>query len=118
MGVRFDAAPRKIYSREKRTNTVWRRSIEPRFHRGIGDRSKRRSERVENLFPPSTIGDRRFVSIRSRTIRLYFQQDDSISSNLGKLGERWERRGKVEGPCLSPLGRKLMEYSEENGEQW
>lgn len=55
---------------------------------------------------------------RSRTIRLYFQQDDSISSNLGKLGERWERRGKVEGPCLSPLGRKLMEYSEENGEQW
>lgn len=34
---------------------------------------------------------------RSRTIRLYFQQDDSISSNLGKLGERWERRGKVEG---------------------
>lgn len=91
MGVRFDAAPRKIYSREKRTNTVWRRSIEPRFHRGIGDRSKRRSERVENLFPPSTIGDRRFVSISEKS-------NDSVIFPAGRFDiiESWEAGGKME----------------------
>lgn len=42
---------------------------------------------------------------RNRTIRLYFQQDDSISSNLGKLGERWERRGK--GTVPPSLGTEV-----------
>ena len=59
-------------------------------HRGIGDRSKRRSERVENLFPLSTIGDRRFVSISEKS-------NDSVIFPAGRFDiiESWEAGGKM-----------------------
>lgn len=80
--ARFIAAPRKIY--EKRTN----RSI-ARFYR-IDLITV--SQWIWKICFPSRFSeprDRRFVGISEKS---------TIRSNLGKLGERWKRREKVEGP--------------------
>lgn len=88
--ARFIAAPRKIY--EKRTN----RSI-ARFYR-IDLTVSQWIWKICFLSRFSEPGDRRLVAISEKsTIRLYISSR-TIRSNLGKLGERWKRRGKVEGP--------------------